>query len=163
MSFPGEIKPLMDQLMTSPRFKRRWTEHIIREKWQEWVGKRIAQHIRPGNLRDEWLTVIIDDDKWIDPFQSFEGKIMEKMVRDMGSPAIRGFRILKEKDTSGQKGGKVREKANIPRQKNPKKSSAQSDPPLDKEFIEELNLIQDPGLRDALKHLVTKALSSGHP
>jgi hypothetical protein len=162
MSFPAEIKPLMDKLMASPKFKKRWTEHIIHEKWQEWVGKRIAQHIRPGNLRDEWLTVIIDDEKWINPFQAFEEKIIEKMVRDLGSPAIQGFRILTEKKTPSQKGGKGREKCHIPKQKNPKKPSSKPDPSLGKDFEEALNHIHDTGLRDALKHMVTKALSFDH-
>jgi len=163
MSFPAEIKPLMDQLMASPKFKRRWTENIIREKWQEWVGKRIAQHIRPGNLRDECLTVIIDDEKWINPFQSFEEKIMEKMVRDLGSPAIRGFRILTEKKTPGWKGSKGRERANIPKQKNPKEPSPKPDYSIDRNIEEALKDIHDTGLRDTLKHLVTKALSFDHP
>jgi hypothetical protein len=160
MKFPTEVKPILEELMESPKFRNRWAEHLIQSKWESWVGKRIAQHIRPKNLKDDQLTVIIDDERWASSFDAFKNKIIENMEKDLGAISIKGFTVVIDKKKPGQKGQK---KGTKKKAKNKNASKIQTSGPamsLDNEMKTDLNSIKDPGVRDALRRLIIKDLSS---
>lgn len=160
MKFPTEVKSILEQIMEAPRFKKRWAEHLIQSNWESWVGKRIAQHIRPKNLKDDQLTVIIDDERWANSFGAFKDKILEKMEKDLGSLSIKEIIMVIDKKRPGQKRQRKRtkEKAkNIDASKIQTSSHTQS---LNREMEIDLNSIKDPGVREALKRLIIKDLSS---
>lgn len=159
MNFPTEIKTIIEQLMTSPKFKERWTEHIIQSKWKDWVGKQIAQHIRPSKFKNGQLTVIIDDDRWTNPFDAFKDKILEKTKKDLEPSSIEGFTMMVEKKRSGQKKPKKKTKEKIKKSDSLNIQSPKPCQSLEKEMEMELKCIKDPAIRDALRRLIMKSLS----
>jgi hypothetical protein len=158
--FPTEVKFILERVLESPRFRNKWAEHLVQSKWESWVGKKIVQHIRPKNLKGDQLTVIIDDERWANSFDGFKDKILENMEKDLDSLPVKGFTVIIDKKKQGQKVQKkgIKEKA-----KNKNVSKVQSSRPtqsLNKEMKKDLNHIKDPGIRDALKRLIIKDLSS---
>jgi len=151
MNTPSEIKSVIEQLMGSPGFKIHWTEHLIHSKWIEWIGKRMALHIRPGKIKDNKLVVMIDDDKWKKPFEEFKGTILDKMERDLGSLTIREFSIVM--GNHNKQTPKRRDKDRLPA-----KPVSKECPELSGDLVKELNLIKDPSVKKALMRLMSKAL-----
>lgn len=93
MNTPCEIRPIIDQLMKSPKLKRRWTQHLIQTMWVDCVGVKMAQHIRPDNLKDDQLTVLIDDDKWAKAFEELQDRVLQKVEHRLGNQVVKGFII----------------------------------------------------------------------
>lgn len=156
---PYEVKSILEEVMESPKFRNRWTEHLIQSKWESWVGKKIAQHIRPKSLKNDLLTVTIDDERWASSFDGFKDKILENMGKDLGSISLKGFNVVVDKKRPGPKN---RKKGTKEKAKNKNASNAQTSGPahsLDKEMEMDLNNIKDPKVRDALKRLIIKDLS----
>ncbi|MGA1839864.1 MAG: DciA family protein [bacterium] len=158
---PTEIKSILEEVMESSKFRNRWAEHLIQSKWESWVGNKIAQHIRPNGLKDEQLTVIIDDERWASSFDGFKDKILENMRKDLDSISIKEFNVMVDKKRPGPKTPKKRIKEKAKNEKASSKvqtsSPAQS---LDKETEKDLNSIKDPGVREALKRLIIKDMTS---
>ena len=103
MKYPIEAKSILEEVIKSPKFRNRWAEYLIQSKWESWVGKKIAQHIRPKSLKDDQLTVIIDDERWASSFDAFKDKIVENMGKDLGSISIKGFTVVIDKKKPSQK------------------------------------------------------------
>jgi hypothetical protein len=160
MKFPTEVKPILEELMESPKFRNRWAEYLIQSKWESWVGKRIAQHISPKKLKNDQLTVIIDDEKWANSFDAFKDKILEKMEKDLGSLSIKGFTVVMDKKKSDPKRQKKRPKEKAQNMDTSKVQPSRPTQSLDKEMEMDLNCIKDPAIRDAIRKLIIKDLSS---
>ncbi len=159
MSIPSDIKPIIEELMGSPKFKKRWTEHLIQSKWVEWVGKRFAQHISPGKLKDGRLTVLTDDEKWIKPFEEFNDRILEKIKKDLGHHSVIGFTIMMDQKRPGTKRQKKRTMVKAKNKDPSKIPSSEPDQSLDKDIEKELNRIKDPAIKTAFRRLIIKSKS----
>ncbi|MGA1864663.1 MAG: DciA family protein [bacterium] len=158
--FPTEIKSILDEVMESSKFRDRWAEHVIQSKWESWVGKKIAHHIRPKGFKGDQLTVIIDDERWASSFDGFKDKILENMGKDLGSISIKGFNVVVDKKRPVPK---TQKKGTKEKAKSKNDSKAQISNPaqsLDKETEMDLDYIKDPKVKEALKRLITKDKSS---
>ncbi|MBN2373167.1 DUF721 domain-containing protein [bacterium] len=93
----SEIGLIIEHLMDSPQLKKRWTEYLIKSKWTGLVGEKMAQHIMPGTIDQDKLTVLIDDERWANAFVDLKDKVLEKIYQAIGDQPVRDFIIRMEK------------------------------------------------------------------
>ena len=115
-------------------------------------GKKMALHIRPWKLKDNKLFVMIDDDKWKQPFEEFKEKILNRMEKDLGTLTIREFSIVMQTPKKQSKKRKVKDP-------HPSTPLFKKSPTLNMALEAELTLIKDPSINTALRRLINKAQS----
>lgn len=157
MNTPSEIGPIIEQLMDSPLFKKRWTEYLINSSWTEWVGGKMAQHIKPGTLNGDKLSVLIDDDRWAKAFEDLKDKVLEKIDLGLGNQTVKDFIIRMEKKSPANKMRKKGTKDQIDNPLTCQSSGLANKQTLSKRVEDDLNLIKDPDVRAALRRIIIKS------
>ena len=65
----------------------------LSRRWDEVVGADVADHSRPGAVRDGVLTVVVDAAVWATQLRYLEAVIVERAGAVVGSDTVRSVRV----------------------------------------------------------------------
>jgi hypothetical protein len=159
MQLPSDIKSIIDQVMESSSFKERWLENFIHSHWTQLVGEQMAQHIQPGALKKEQLTVFIDDERWVKAFEELQDTVLNNLEKGLAKRVVKGFVILPGKKRNVRKGKKA-DDTQASEMHSPSEIAHETEASLIPEVVlndgveEKLSQIRDTKVRDALRHLL---------
>jgi predicted nucleic acid-binding Zn ribbon protein len=65
----------------------------LERRWSEVVGAEVAEHARPGAVRDGILTVVVDEAVWATQLRYLEAVIVERAGAVVGPDVVRSVRV----------------------------------------------------------------------
>ena len=139
----------IEQLLASRGLTARLKEYRVLGVWDRAVGEVIAAHARPAAVRGRKLTVTVDSSAWMQQLTLLRPELIEKLNRTLGEMAVESITLR-----MGEVEPPVRRTA----------ARQAPAPELDageRAKIEEYVAgIADPGVREALRHLIEKDVRS---
>lgn len=64
------------------------------QQWEALVGDALAQHTRPAHIRDEVLTIEVDDNAWGSPLRYLHDELIARANAILGGAPLREVRIV---------------------------------------------------------------------
>jgi predicted nucleic acid-binding Zn ribbon protein len=65
----------------------------LTRRWSEVAGPDVAEHARPGAVRDGVLTVVVDEAVWATQLRYLEAVIVERAGAVVGPDVVRSVRV----------------------------------------------------------------------
>lgn len=66
---------------------------IVHTRWAEAVGEQLAEHCRPGSLRDGVLVVLTEEPGWASQLKFLVGQLADRVNEAVGSPLVREVEV----------------------------------------------------------------------
>ncbi|MBN1163352.1 MAG: DUF721 domain-containing protein [Candidatus Krumholzibacteriota bacterium] len=74
-------------------------EKKLHEEWRDVVGEAVANHCRPGAIKDGNLQIIVKNNVWMQEIRFHQQQIVGRINGRFGKLGIKGIRLTIERET----------------------------------------------------------------
>ena len=67
---------------------------VLRNRWAEVVGERVAEKTQPQSIRDRILTVAVANSSWLNELSFMRGTILQQIQDLLPDRAVEGIRLV---------------------------------------------------------------------
>lgn len=89
-----DIKQLMERMMKKFRIEEDDPRILLKSGWEDIVGKPMAEHTKPFDLKDGNLYVKVDHATWAQNLSIYRRRILEELQKKYPSLGIKNIRVF---------------------------------------------------------------------
>lgn len=88
-----DISQIINKVFAKKGLKKKFTQYKAFEKWDEIVGKHIAQFSQPHSIQGNTLIVTVTSSAWMNELQMMKMELLEKISTATNSQLINNIRF----------------------------------------------------------------------